>query len=345
MKVCYFGTYDESDPRNKVVLRGLRSNGVEVIECHSSLFKNKYQWMNPLNYLNLTWKFLKLKGKFDSVIIGFSMVGTFIDIFIAKIFSRKKIILNPLVSLYGTIITDRKIITNVILSKMIRRFEKWVYSLSDIIMVDTFQNMNYVCNNFDVDRTKCKRVLVSADTNMFYPRNSNDDDCFTALFWGGASNPLHGTEYIIDTAKLLEPYNDIKIVIAGKAGKDKTNTDNLIFTGFVEDLQKLIGESDVCLGIFGGTEKAVNVIPNKAYETLAMKKPLITGKSPAIVEIFNDKKNVVLCEMANPESIAEAILLLRNDKELRENIAEEGYKMFMENLTPKKVGEDMIKWI
>ena len=34
LRVCYFGTYREEYTRNKILINGLRAQGVEVIECH-----------------------------------------------------------------------------------------------------------------------------------------------------------------------------------------------------------------------------------------------------------------------------------------------------------------------
>ncbi|MEF9426698.1 MAG: hypothetical protein L0956_05835 [Candidatus Mariimomonas ferrooxydans] len=42
MKVCYFGTYSTGPgyPRNRVIIKGLRENRVEVIECHKEIWKD-----------------------------------------------------------------------------------------------------------------------------------------------------------------------------------------------------------------------------------------------------------------------------------------------------------------
>ena len=37
IKVCYFGTYRAAYSRNKIMIEGLRRNGVEVLECHETL--------------------------------------------------------------------------------------------------------------------------------------------------------------------------------------------------------------------------------------------------------------------------------------------------------------------
>ena len=62
MKVCYFGSYDKECARNRIITKGLKQNGVEVVECndrHSFLQK----------YLSLAKKYFSLDG-FDAVMVG-----------------------------------------------------------------------------------------------------------------------------------------------------------------------------------------------------------------------------------------------------------------------------------
>jgi hypothetical protein len=46
----------------------------------------------------------------------------------------------------------------------------------------------------------------------------------------------------------------------------------------------LIHDADVGLGIFGTSDKALTVVPNKAYEIAATQTPLISGDTPALAE-------------------------------------------------------------
>ncbi len=52
-----------------------------------------------------------------------------------------------------------------------------------------------------------------------------------------------------------------------------------------DTLHQHIADADVCLGIFGTSAKAANAIPNKAYQILAVGRPLVTRDSPAIREL------------------------------------------------------------
>jgi len=108
-----------------------------------------------------------------------------------------------------------------------------------------------------------------------------------------------------------------------------------------QQLPNHIAKADLCLGIFGDTPKAKRVIPNKAFEALAMGKPLITGDSPATREALINMEDCILCEMANPKAIAESILVLKEDEKLRKKIAKNGYKLFRERFTPRVIGREL----
>jgi len=114
----------------------------------------------------------------------------------------------------------------------------------------------------------------------------------------------------------------------------------VVFTDWVpnQELPRRIAEADVCLGIFGTTDKARRVVPNKVYEALAMAKPVITGDSPAAREVLVGGENALLCEMGNARALAQAILLLKRDRALRERIAQGGYASFRQKFSPKAIG-------
>ena len=61
-----------------------------------------------------------------------------------------------------------------------------------------------------------------------------------------------------------------------------------------------------------------------------MRKPLISGDSPAVHQVFKHGKHIYLCQRASGESLAEAILVLWHDPALREHLAQNGYRLFKE---------------
>jgi glycosyltransferase involved in cell wall biosynthesis len=109
----------------------------------------------------------------------------------------------------------------------------------------------------------------------------------------------------------------------------------------IYDLPDVISKSDVCLGIFGQTPKAQRVIPLKVYQALAMRKPVITGDTPAARSLLKDGESAILCPVGNPRALADAILLLRNNPDLCERIAEKGFQVFRERATSELIGREL----
>ena len=174
---------------------------------------------------------------------------------------------------------------------------------------------------------------------------------FLVLFWGSFI-PLQGVEYIVKAAKRLEKCSDVQFQIIGRGQEhkkilklaDKLKISNIDFVDRIsyEVVPKYIKKADVCLGIFGDTQKTQRVIPNKVYEAIAMEKPVITADTPAARELFIDRKNILFCKTADPEDLAEKILELKNNKDLREKIAKGGYKVFKNYATPRIVVRNLL---
>lgn len=68
-----------------------------------------------------------------------------------------------------------------------------------------------------------------------------------------------------------------------------------------------------------------------------------TVDAPIIREVFNHKEYIYLCKSANGESLADGILELKKDKNLRLRIAENGHKKFKSHFTPKAIGKELLK--
>jgi len=158
-----------------------------------------------------------------------------------------------------------------------------------------------------------------------------------------------GIEYILKAAKLLEGDTDIRFELYGRGqalrqieGLHKElNLKNLVLKGLIprEEIPRVAAKADICLGIFGDTEQLDRCISDKILEIMALRKPLLTAKYPVYTSLFNDGKHCLFCERANPESLRDAILLLKNNPGLRESIAEGGYKMMRERFNSANIGK------
>jgi glycosyltransferase involved in cell wall biosynthesis len=184
---------------------------------------------------------------------------------------------------------------------------------------------------------------------MIYPRPKRDEKEFIVHFHGDYQR-LHGLEYIIEAAAILP---EVKFQIIGnsktlklcrkKADKIGVNNITLIPSVSYEKLAEYMGKASICLGIFGDTQKANMVIPHKAYEALAMAKPLITADTPAARELLINGENAILCKPANSVDLADAIRKLKDSLDLLERIAEGGYVLFKERCSLRVIGQKILE--
>ena len=80
-------------------------------------------------------------------------------------------------------------------------------------------------------------------------------------------------------------------------------------------------EAGCALGIFGTSEKARRVIPNKAYQALACGTPLITANTAAARELLTDGESALLVPPGDPAALAAAMRRLAGDSELAQRLS------------------------
>ena len=76
-----------------------------------------------------------------------------------------------------------------------------------------------------------------------------------------------------------------------------------------DDLAARIGQADILLGVFGDTPKAMRVIPNKFYQSIACARPVITLDSEVYTEEVRlaNQGGIQLVKAADPEALAQAV--------------------------------------
>jgi glycosyltransferase involved in cell wall biosynthesis len=326
------------------MLQGMEQNGIEVLKCADN------SPLSAVRHIKKLKKFLRKRTQYyDLIFVGF--VGQPLVPIIRKL-TNKPIIFDAYMSVYDTMAFDKKKFKpDSMRGRLCYMLDIYSCNAADKILLDTYQHIGYFNKEFKIDRKKFEMIPIGADDKIFYPRGiMKEKDQFTVEFHGGFI-PLQGIKYIITAAKLLEKHKDIKFEIIGSGQTFAENlklskeldVKNVIFEGRKKyaEIPGNIAEADIGLGIFGDTDKTQRVIPNKAYEVIAMKKPLITADTPATRELFKNRENVLFCKVADPDSLADAILELKDNKELRDRIAENGYRTFKEKCTPKVLGKQI----
>jgi glycosyltransferase involved in cell wall biosynthesis len=350
MRLCFFGAYDPGYPRHTVIKKGLRLNGVEVSEC----------WLPPKYKFWLRYPLLA--SRYLSSYAGHNVffVPEFCqkDVPLSKIlsiFSSKKIVFDPLAGRFETKIIDwKRKPVNSWQARLNFKIDFWAFRLSDLILADTQAHKDYFCQKYGLPSKKVEVLPVGFDDDLFRPfAAEGKEKLFTVLFFGSFL-PLHGVDCILEAAKIVsseEPSIQFRLVGSGQTlplAQDlasKHGLSSVLFEGWLPQsvLPHKIASSDICLGIFGKTEKAKRVVPHKIFQSMGMRKPVITGRTPAVEEFFSHRENIFLIPESNPDLLAQAILKLKRDEDLREGIAERGYRLVSHKFSPEAVGRTLIK--
>ena len=367
LRVVALGTYDKSKPRARILLRGLRENDVEITECHRDVWgatvdksqvsglrsKLAIFWNYLIAYPILIFRYLRC-SKHDVVLIGY--LGLF-DVLILWPFIRMRravLFWDVFLSLYNTVVEDRKMISRYNPAAIALWAMEWLaLRLVDQALMDTQAHADFLRTTYHVGAHKVARIFVGAEPEIFDA--GGVDPCVgspgtgrkTVLFYGQFI-PLHGIEYIVRAAKLTEATNlDWMLIGKGQEAKrihaliEGLAPGNLDWREWVsyETLIEYLARSDVALGIFGSTEKAQRVIPNKVFQILMAGRPLITADTPAARELLSESVLVRFVPAGDAEALAEAALEITNSSLANEQHDEK----VLDQILPVTIGSELRK--
>jgi len=328
---------------NSVYLKGfsLAGHKVEACKIEKSL----------AGYLEAVRKVLV--GEFDFLMIGYD--SPWLVIF-CRLLTRKKIVYDAILPAYERLITSR----NLAGRRSIKGAYYWLvdflaFHLSDLILLETNRQINFVSNFYHINKKKLFRAWTGVDgDNFFYDSFVPKFSEFTVLF-RGAFMPEAGTEYAIKAAKILEK-EDIRFIVIGggillkkvKELVEELKPANLeLITDFLpqERLRKIMQACHLSLGQLSDHERLARTIPNKAYESLAMKLPYLTAYNSGILELLVPDKTCLTCNPADAQSLAEKILWSKDNPQELERIAQNGYQLYQDNLRSDILARSLLKKI
>lgn len=329
MRVLAFGTYQWDYPRNAQVRSCLRGAGVDLTERHVDVWDRKRDaWTaGPTAVARLAAAQARLaisrREPADALLVGYP--GHF-DLAAARIAARgRPLVFDPLVSLYDTLVGDRGRFTpKSAAGRALRRIDRHAFGAADLVVADTAAHARFYTERLGVDPSQLRVCLVGAEERLFHPA-PHADEAFSALFVGKLI-PLHGLETILAAARLA-PELPFRIVGSGQLSRSLVGAaPNVTHVPWIdyEKLPTAIRAAGCALGIFGTSEKASRVIPNKAYQALACGTPLVTADTPAARELLTDGVDSVLVPPGDPEALAAALRDLAADPGRRHAIGEAG---------------------
>ena len=324
--MCYFGIYRDH-PRNTIFLNALRKAGHTVTEIvtHANGL-SKYVW--------LARQLSKRRDEFDVVMVGFPGQQA---VLVAKLFFRGPVIFNALLSLHDSIIGDRRRYAKL----SFRALYFWLVDYlsahaADVIILDCNAYIDYFVTAFHIKREKCIRIFLGSEEEKIHKIDVPEID--HEIHYYSSYIPTHGVETIIRAAKILEN-SGIRFILSGRGQcyvqnkklADELAPKNLALRerfGSLEELNVFLNSSWITLGLFANMARADRCISSKVFEAMNCGKAIVTGNARAVHEILEDQRSVLLVELDNPQDLADKILLLKRDENLRKNLGAEAKKAY-----------------
>ena len=195
MKILYLSYTDVDLSLNAVYIKGLRQNGVEVLDFFpDNLGFGKYLQIGRYYFQNR-------KGA-DFIIVANNCPGLAIWM---SVISRKVIIYNALCSVMERLIISRRVASRYSLKYVYYWFlDYFACKFSDLIMVESDHQLEFFRHTFKVPKNKLFLAWTGVDEDKFYyDPVTKKFDKFTVVFRGRLL-PEAGGDAVVGAAKKLE---------------------------------------------------------------------------------------------------------------------------------------------
>jgi colanic acid biosynthesis glycosyl transferase WcaI len=231
------------------------------------------------------------------------------------------------------------------------KMELYIYRKARFITVHSQGNKEYLLTVKKQPPEKVRVIYNWVDTDLIIPGpktnsfsiNHGITDSFIVSF-AGTIGAGQGLAFLVDTAWMLRDYPDIKFLIVGggiekeplvqKAAERQLTNIKFLPMQPKEIYPDILRASDICLSTLRKTLSAPTV-PSKILSVMAAGRPVVAsmplhGDAPKLIQ---EAQCGMCLEPGDPQALAEAILKLYHDPELRERYGGNGRRYVVEHFS------------
>lgn len=315
-KVLFWGRFDPGYSRNRVYAALFRELGWDVDYFFVKWFPKFGDWEAAVRGL----------GRRPLPDLVWVPVCRQRDILAACRWAHRrgvKVLFDPMISAWDKkVLEQRKWRADEPRAKRLHAHETALMNAPDMVTWDTSCHLEFCAREFNVPRARLRVLLTGTDETVFKPQPDGAAPAtgpFRVLYHG-AYLPLHGTEYIVEAARMTEGEGIQWDFLGWGAYKAATEAkaagvSNIRFLDKVPyvDVPKVICAHDVVLGVFGTTEKASRVIGNKVYECMACARPTVNEFCTGYPPEAKDCPAIKFIPPGDARAIADAVRAYRAD--------------------------------
>jgi len=236
--------------------------------------------------------------------------------------------------------------------KVLFKISVWTYNKADKITISSKSFKKYFENELNISQ-KLKGLSYYpsyAESDYENLKEIKDDD-FDLLFAGNIG-PAQSVETIIEAAKILKNYKNIKFHIVGD-GLSREHCEklannyelkNVKFYGFhsVSEMPKFYSKADAFLITMVNNEVVNNTLPAKVQSYMVAGKPIIGAISGEVKDTIIDADCGLCCESLDYESFAKIIVEASKDKKKIKKWSENSKKYYQKYFDKENCINDLI---
>ena len=180
---------------------------------------------------------------------------------------------------------------------------------------------------------------VQQHKNVRSKYDLGEDDFVCGIF--ARLTPIKGHEYILQAAANLKHESKIKFVVAGtgeienelieQAGK--MGLHNVVFTGFLSDVEELMSVCDLQLNASYGTEATSLSL----LEGMSIGIPAVASSFGGNPYVISHGENGFIFQQRDANALSDAIMAIYYDKELYANMSNNAIRIYNEMFTAAKM--------
>lgn len=339
------GVHRESEgyPNVRYRLNALRTSGrFEVREINVPMWRDDSGMAAILRLPRVAFRtlvahvslFVRLRRAETPDVIYIPYPCVFVLNMLPRRIRHSRIVADAFVSVFDTVVSDRKLLNpSHVVARFLQCIERRAYDRADLIVVDTNENASYLQATFGLAPHHVVAVPLSTNErdytySEYIPVNSTIRVLFIGTFV-----PLHGLATIVDAARELRDRNDIEFRLIGD-GQDASKIERLVRESRAritwlrkwctpDEIAAEIRQADICLGIFGKSEKAQRVCPLKIYAYASVGRPVITADTEFLRNMVHEGQEgpFAMVPPGDPSALAQKIAELAEEPRLRGRLA------------------------
>lgn len=250
-----------------------------------------------------------------------------------------RVIADAFISIHETLVYDRKILNaGSLLARFVFALEARAFHYADVVISDTQQNADFLGHAFGLPAQKVVAIPLSTNEAAYRHAPYVAHEHCRVLFIG-TMIPLHGIDTILRTAGLLAERKNLHFRLIGDGQMSpvvEREMKNLPDASWErswqspDQLAEEIRNADICLGIFGATEKAQRVCPLKIYAYASVGRAVITGRTAWLNEAVRELswEPFASVPVNDAEALAARIVQLADSPVLRAELAEKSRRYY-----------------